>query len=147
MKQMGVVVSTEGSTARVSIERHSSCGSCSACKMGQEDAKVEINATNGVKATVGQWVTVDMEDQDVLAAAFMVYVIPLFALLAGIFVGNFIFTALGVEKFIDIYAALFGFATMAIAFLRLKMKEKTLKHNKRFLSQIIEIVDVENMCH
>lgn len=144
---MGVVISTEGNTARVSIERHSSCGNCSACKMGQEDAKVEINAVNGVKAKVGQWVTVDMEDQDVLAAAFMAYVVPLFALLAGIFIGNSIFSALGVEKFIDIYAALFGFATMAMAFLRLRMKEKNLKSNKRFLSQIIEIVDVEKMCH
>ncbi len=146
MKQYGIVTSVEGETAKVLMKRHSSCGSCSACKMGQEEAKLEVKAINNVNAKTGEWVSVNMEDQDVLTAAFMVYVIPLLALLVGVIGGSYILSLVGIVEYTDIYAALIGFVTMGISFISLKKREGNLKNNKRFLPVITEIVEEDKVC-
>ncbi|WP_026475771.1 SoxR reducing system RseC family protein [Alkaliphilus transvaalensis] len=146
MKQVGIVTSVEGKTAKVLMQRHSSCGDCHACKMGDENTKLEIKVLNEAQAKVGEWVTVDMRDQDVLTAAFMVYVIPLLTLLFGVISGNFILNAMGIENFKDIFSALFGFGAMAISFIFLKRREGNLKMDKRFLPVASSILDNESGC-
>lgn len=139
MKQCGVVTGIDGNYAKVVMKRHSSCGSCNACKMGQSDGQLEVKVLNEVDAKVGQRVSVDMNDNDVLTAAFIVYVIPLLTLLGSILIANAIFNALGVEAYRDIYLAAVGFAMTAVSFLLLKKREGKLKNNRKFIP-IIEAV-------
>ncbi|AKL95191.1 positive regulator of sigma E, RseC/MucC [Clostridium aceticum] len=143
MKQCGVVTEVFDTTAKVLMQRHSSCGSCNACKMGQEDMKMEIEAINQVKAQVGQRVEVDMEGQNVLAAAFIVYIIPLFALLTGIVVGDSLLKLLGVNDYNEIFAAVIGFLFMAATFIGIRRKEKVIKSKRKYAPIITEIVTDE----
>ncbi|AOY76956.1 SoxR reducing system RseC family protein [Clostridium formicaceticum] len=140
MKQCGVVTEVLDTTAKVLMQRHSSCGSCNACKMGQEDMKMEIEAINQVKAQVGQRVEVDMEGQNVLAAAFIVYIIPLFTLLLGIAISSSLLPMIGVKKYTEIFTAFIGFTFMAAAFIGIKRKEKDLKTKRKYVPIITEIV-------
>lgn len=140
MKQCGVVTGLEGKYAKVVMKRHSSCGSCNACKMGQEDAQLEIKVFNEVDAKVGQRVSVNMNDTDVLSAAFIVYVMPLLALLGGIIIGNLVLTLLGVVEYKDLYLAIIGFVTMAVTFLLIKRREDKFKNNRKLIPVIDAVV-------
>ncbi|ABR48516.1 positive regulator of sigma E, RseC/MucC [Alkaliphilus metalliredigens QYMF] len=141
MKQCGTVVSLEGKMAKVLMQRQASCGDCTACKMGQEEMKLEVKALNNANAQVGQRVEIDMEHQNVLAAAFIVYMIPLFALMMGIFAGNAMLSALGVENYRDLLTAFAGFIFMATSFMVIKIRENKFKTNKDFTPIISEIVE------
>ncbi|SES73254.1 positive regulator of sigma(E), RseC/MucC [Natronincola peptidivorans] len=139
MRQCGVVTETNNKTAKVIIQRHSSCGSCNACKMGQENMKIEIDAINEINAKVGQRVEVDMEGRNVLTAAFIIYVIPLAALIVGILVSSAILPNIGIENNTEIYIALIGFVFMALSFIGIRKRENRLRENKKFVPIITEI--------
>lgn len=141
MKQCGVVTLVNDKTAKVLIQRHSSCGSCNACKMGQEDAKIEVEAINDAKAKVGEWVEVDMEGQNVLTAAFIVYVIPLIALVIGILSATTLLPTLGASENLELYSAIIGFVLMFASFMGIRRKESFLKNNRKFTPVIIEIIE------
>lgn len=142
MKQCGLVTEVEGAYAKVIMQRHTSCSSCNACKMGHENHKVEIRGLNNAKAKVGQWVSVDMDNHDVLMAAFIVYVIPLIALIAGIMISNAILSSTGIGNYQDLVSAAIGFIAMAITFLIIRTKEKNFSISKRYLPVITEVVDI-----
>ncbi|GAB6087964.1 SoxR reducing system RseC family protein [Alkaliphilus crotonatoxidans] len=143
MKQCGVVTGIDGNYAKVVMQRHSSCGNCNACKMGQSNEQLEIRVLNELNAKVGERVSVDMNDTDVLTAAFLVYVIPLLTLLVSIFIANGVLHAMGVEAYRDIYLAATGFIMTALSFLLLKKREGKLKNNQRFIPVIEEILKKE----
>ncbi|SCZ07144.1 SoxR reducing system RseC family protein [Alkaliphilus peptidifermentans] len=139
MKQCGIVTEVNGDLAKVVMERHSSCGSCTACKMGREESKLEIEAINVAKAQKGQWVSVDMEHQDVLTAALIVYVIPLISLVLGIFIGNILVP--DTLQYKDIAVAAIGFVLMALSFLVIKSKEGKIKASKKYQPVITAAFD------
>ncbi len=141
MKQCGVVKEVKGEYATVVMQRHTSCSGCNACKMGHEDTKVEIRGINNAKGKVGQWVSVDMENHDVLMAAFIVYIIPLIALIAGIVISNLALSSVAGE-YLDLVSAAVGFGTMAITFLIIHVKEKNFSISRRYLPVITEVMDI-----
>jgi len=141
MKQCGVVQEVNGQHAKIVMQRHSSCAGCNACKMGQEENKMSIEVINEVNAKIGDRVSIDMEDQDVLSAAFIVYMIPLIALLVGIFAGNQLLSNVGPYK--DIYVALIGFVAMALTFLAIRKKEGSFKLSRKFHPVITEVLEEE----
>ncbi len=89
MKQCGQIVQIMNGTAKVKMQRHSSCSGCKACKMGSSDKPIELEALNKLDAREGDWVEVEMENQYVLTAAFMMYMIPLFFLVIGVLAGHY----------------------------------------------------------
>ncbi|SNS33586.1 positive regulator of sigma(E), RseC/MucC [Anaerovirgula multivorans] len=143
MKQCGVVTLVKDKTAKVLMQRHSSCGSCNACKMGQEDMKMEIEAINDANAKLGERVEVDMEGQSVLTAAFIVYVIPLLALVIGVLLATTILPNLGVNENMELYAALIGFTLMFFSFIGIRKKENVIKNSRKFTPVIVEVIDHE----
>ena len=142
MKQCGVITEVKGEYATVVMQRHTSCSGCNACKMGHEDKKVEIRGLNNAKGKVGEWVSVDMENHDVLMAAFIVYVIPLIALIAGISITNAILSAAGVQGYQDLISAAVGFISMAIVFLVIRTKEENFSISKKYLPVITDVIDI-----
>lgn len=133
MKQYGKVVEVSENKAFVIMEKHSSCSGCNACKLGSDSHELRIEALNTAGAKNDQLVEVDMEGQHVLTAAFILYMIPLFALLLGVVIGNFIFPAQ------EIFAALIGFGLMALSFLGIKMKNESFKNDKKYIPVITKI--------
>ena len=137
LKQVGVVTNVlDDKNAMVLVKRHSSCESCNACKMGREEKTLEVEAINRAQAQVGQNVTVDLEHQNVLKAAFIIYLIPLITL---------IFTVAITIKIFDneLISALVGFISMAIVFLVIKKNEHKFKDNEEYVPVITEIIETE----
>lgn len=138
MNEFGEVVEIQGDMALVNIQRKSACGQCKACELGHSDAK-EINllVENKLSAKVGDSVNLLMETPDFLKAAMIVYLIPLIALFAGIFLGGFVFGVLGINN--EILNVGVGLLLMGGSFLFVREKDKELSKNKKYSPIMVEI--------
>jgi sigma-E factor negative regulatory protein RseC len=94
-----------------------------------------VNVLNPIEAQTGDFVEIDMADADVLKAAFLVYIIPLIALLAGIGLTQLILKLVGITQ-TEVIGVLVGFLSMALAFYVIRKKDDALKGEKRYVSTI-----------
>lgn len=139
MNELGNVVALDGSYAIVNIKRNSACGSCKACELGTSNkGEININIENTLGAQVGDQVKVQMETPDILKAAFLVYMIPLLALLAGVTITYLIGNAIGRTN--ELLMILIGFAAMGGSLLYVRKKDKQLKKTNKFEPIMTELV-------
>ncbi|QXM05946.1 SoxR reducing system RseC family protein [Crassaminicella indica] len=141
MIQVGKVIEIlDNNRARVLMRKHAACGECGACQHGQENMNLKIIAFNASNAKVGELVEVNLETQNVLGAAFIAYVIPLFALLIGIGGGSYFLKKLGFKDHIELYAMCIGFLLTAITYTGIRLREGSFKKNKKYMPVISKIV-------
>ncbi|MFT9494612.1 SoxR reducing system RseC family protein [Anaerosolibacter sp.] len=142
MIQTGTVIETiNGNKAKVHMKKHSACGDCGACQHGKENMELNIVAMNEIGAKPGDFVEVNMETQNVMGAAFIIYVIPLLALVLGIGVGSYVLNTIGVQENVEVYAAGIGFVLTAIAYLMIKRVEGTFNKDKKYVPVVTRILD------
>ena len=87
MQEIGIVdsVNEKRGTAKVVFDRKSACDKCGMCLTAKgERMKVYVEVKNTLGAKVGDRVGVTMSDRFVLRAAFIVYVIPVILVGAGL---------------------------------------------------------------
>ena len=83
---VGTVVAIEGDTAVVRFQRGSMCAHCGAClAIGEKEMETRVGDARGVK--VGDRVAVTLSKKSFLTASALAYVLPLAALLIGLFLG------------------------------------------------------------
>lgn len=141
MKQCGLVVQTLENTAKVRMQRHSSCAGCNACKMGAEENPIELEALNPRKAVQGQMVEVEMEHEHVLLAAFLMYVVPLIFLVVGVIVGHYGLQAMGVTENTDFFTAFIAFGFTAVAYVLLNRGERKQSFREKMLPIITDVIE------
>lgn len=142
MIQTGTVIETiNGNKAKVHMKKHSACGDCGACQHGKENMELNIVAMNEIGAKPGDFVEVNMETQNVMGAAFIIYVIPLLALVLGIGVGSYVLNTIGVQENVEVYAAGIGFLLTVIAYLMIKRFEGTFNKDKKYVPVVTRILD------
>ncbi|XER06552.1 hypothetical protein SRRS_20920 [Sporomusa rhizae] len=73
--------------AKVKASRHSDCENCGNCP---GSSAIVVEALNPVGAQRGQRVAIEIKEVNMLKAAFIVYMLPLIAAVAGAFAGNYI---------------------------------------------------------
>ena len=87
MQEIGVVesINEKNGTAKVVFDRKSACENCKMClTAGGEKMKVYVEVKNTLGAKVGDQVGVTMNDAFVLKAAFIIYLIPVILVGAGL---------------------------------------------------------------
>ncbi|SMP49279.1 SoxR reducing system RseC family protein [Anoxynatronum buryatiense] len=141
MKQCGLVIETGDQTARVRMQRHTSCAGCNACKMGSSEKPIELEALNPQNVTKGQIVEVEMEHQHVLLAAFLMYVVPLLFLVTGVVIGHYGLQAMGVQQYADLLTAIFAFSMTALSYVFLNRSEKNQKFKSKMLPVITNVIE------
>ena len=100
MQEEGVVLETMGGLAQVETAQQEACKSCGArgaCQTLGGDKRRVIAAVNQVGAQAGDRVMLAMARKGVLGASFLVYMVPVFALLAGALVGKELGPSWGLE--------------------------------------------------
>ncbi|MBS3900379.1 MAG: SoxR reducing system RseC family protein [Dethiobacter sp.] len=89
MEQIGQVVKVNEGTALVLVRRHQVCGKCGGCGIAISGAgENQLEALNQVGAVVGDRVKVVSDTAHVLRASFVAYILPMLALLAGVYAGQ-----------------------------------------------------------
>jgi sigma-E factor negative regulatory protein RseC len=135
MNRIGQIVGLDHDMAIVALRKHTACGDCGACQLGEENMETTVNVLNPIQAQTGDFVEIDMADADVLKAAFLVYIIPLIALLSGIGFTQLFLKIIGIAQ-TEILGVIVGFLSMALAFFVIRKKDDALKGQKRYVSTI-----------
>lgn len=95
MDQSGLVVAVKGKVAVVEVKRVSACGDkCSSCGGSCDTPVNRLEVKNDKNAIVGDLVTLNVSDSVMLKSTFLMYTLPLIALVFGIVVA----TLLGVHS-------------------------------------------------
>jgi sigma-E factor negative regulatory protein RseC len=120
LREEGRVVEREAHHAVVESQRKRACGtchgesSCSTLSGGLGQSSVRIRAHNPLGAEIGDWVTVEISEQQFLRASFLVYGLPLMALFAVGALVRAILLAMGMGQAAEGLAALAGLAALGI---------------------------------
>ncbi|WP_430886304.1 SoxR reducing system RseC family protein [Fusibacter sp. JL216-2] len=147
MNRNGVVTEVKGERAVVQLLRHTACGECGACQLGDDSKQIRIECANEVGAQVGEFVEIDLESPNVLGAAFIMYMIPLVALLVGVLGGTLIFGALTSAsimnpewiKYKELVGSALGVALMTLTYFVIKGKEDKFSDSQKYLSRITKV--------
>ena len=98
MKQNGIVLTTDGKTATVSVLRASACEGChrhaegcTACSLLAGDRRHTAKVQNPIGALPGERVTVEASDSHILACAAVLFVLPVLLALASYMIGVSLF--------------------------------------------------------
>jgi len=94
-QQEGIVIEIRGDMARVKTSRHNDCENCGACP---GNSAIVLDARNPVDAKPGQRVVIEIQEVNMLKAAFIVYVLPLLAAFAGAITGGWLASRMGYES-------------------------------------------------
>lgn len=137
MDHTGVVVAVEGKNIRIRFPRSKACAHCGACmSFGNEYAETVIE--NSLSATVGDHVQVELAARSFLKASFLVYVLPLLALLVGLAVASVFFQS-------DLVAAGIALIFAGVVFLLLKFFEPKFSRMKEFKLRMIKVINADEV--
>jgi sigma-E factor negative regulatory protein RseC len=90
MREIGCVRSASGDTAMVAMPMSGECKKCGICAVAAGGKEVLLEATNAVGASQGDTVEIEIAAGRVVAAAFIVYMIPIIMTIVGFLIGNVI---------------------------------------------------------
>ncbi len=140
MNRDGTVVAVlDDNRVVVQLSKHTACGDCGACHLGDENKNIKIICNNTHNAKEGERVVVDLDFSDVLSAAFIMYTVPLIALLLGVFGGYFAYQHFISPSGSEVFAMFTGFVTMALAYLFIKTREGKFEKNEKYMTRIVQV--------
>lgn len=126
MEEKGLVTEKNGKNIVVKVIRVTQCGhSCSDCGGGCDTTSLQLEFKNTVDASIGDVVILESETKSFMKHAYMVYSVPLAALLLGIVIG--INGWLVVLKDLEMNGILFGVIFMLLSAFILKSMDNNFK--------------------
>lgn len=146
MERVGTVVEEKGKTAVVCLQRHLSCENCGRCGgvLSAEDRQEHyVEAFNPIRARSGQRVLIEMDDRQALFIAFMLYLVPLAGLVAGVMLGLKAAAGFGWAGHKELVAAGLGFALMALIYGGISIWDRRVKGSGRYRPVISALANEE----
>jgi len=139
MTKTAVVKAVQGRMALVVTRLEPACEGCKArdacTSLGGGGANAEVRARNTVGAEAGDVVTISIRSSSMLKASFLVYMLPILALIGGIVLGHLLSRVISVDK--NVLVGLFGLLAFSGAFVWLKKQGDKLFNKKEFIPEII----------
>jgi sigma-E factor negative regulatory protein RseC len=137
--EWGLVAAVSLGKAKVRLERKSLCERCGFCSgWGKDFMLMEVDNLRG--ARVGDRVRIEAPPGKTLKISFMVFMIPLFGLLFGIFSGYLLSGWLGLPS---LWQAGLGIAFFFLGFLGVRWYDKKVQRGEGYCPQIIQIKRAE----
>ena len=123
IERQATVVKTQGKFARVEVLRESSCTSCSlksGCGTGTVGQfflsnKVQHKVQNTQAAKEGDNVVIGIDEQSLVRASLIIYILPLLTLFVFAVLGDMLADVFSIQNK-EVVAILAGFIGMALAF-------------------------------
>ena len=118
MQETGTIISTDGKTAVIQINRGDKCGSCTVCRP-LDGSTMRLEAINAIGASVGDVVNVSIEPKHVVKSSMIIFVLPLFMMFVGYYVAVRFFPPS--REGVGIIGA---FTALILSFVFIKMTDK-----------------------
>ena len=141
-EEEGMVTALEGPYALVKVVRRAGCAHCpsaGSCHL-ESDQNLLVKAQNSVGARVGQRVQLFIAPGSILAASFLLYIIPLFGLILGAIAGKLLLALVWPTLSSELLAAGAGLVTMAGALLGIRFYDRHRRSKERFMPRIIQVL-------
>jgi len=151
MEQYGQVVDQmDQQRALVRVRQHLSCASCGKCGgtfLGDPGKRMDhlVEVLNPIGAGKGALVRLEARASEMILAAFLLYILPLLALLAGLFAGRNIAASQGFSGHPDLWGAILGVVLMVVVFAVLKAKDAQFSRSKRFKAVITAVIEEDDI--
>ena len=86
MRETGTIISVDGEFSTIRIDKTDQCQGCTACK-SLGNGVLQVDAFNKIGAQPGDTVEIEIESAKILRHSFIVFIFPLFMLVAGYLLG------------------------------------------------------------
>lgn len=143
IEEIGTLVELKGKhTAMVMCTKSSLCENCAAngsCVIGDDGNIRLIEAQNSLGATVGERVRIATTTKSFLQSSFLLYIVPLIALVIGAIVGKLVGENLATGLDPNLLSAVFGVFFMIGSFVVLRVGSSVLS-KEAYMPKIIEII-------
>lgn len=130
IEEVGTVVELRGKhLATVLCTKSSMCEHCAtagACQVGSDGRTRAVEAVNHLGAGVGDRVRVAVSTRTFLQSGFVLYIVPLLAMVAGAVIGKLTGERLPIGVDPDLLSAIFGVFFLAGSFLVIRVGSRAL---------------------
>ena len=134
-EDVGYVVDTENDIAKIKVGRHSDCKNCGSCP---GNSSIILAVKNPIGAEIGQKVTIETKESNMLTSVYIVYMQPIVLVILGIYLG-YIF-ANYIHESIKEFEIIFGVIAFSISIIYIRMLEKKLANDKNNMPIITKIL-------
>jgi len=150
LEEAGFVLRVEGELAIVKTKRSTMCDGCGSggfCRALGGGSDVEVAARNEAGAKVGDEVRVTVPPKTFLKASFLVYMVPVAALIVGALLGSTLGPSLSAGVSSDVFAVVFGLVLFFLSFVLIRVWTKETKGSRQYCPVISEILRGEAYLH
>ncbi len=136
----GVVLETSNQKALVRIQQGSACASCGSrdsCDISS-GKNMTIEVSNDLKAKIGDLVQISLPESSLLKLSFLVYLLPVIALVAGACVGAKLAGLVNMDSTLASVVA--GCSAMAIVFCVLRRLDGISDFRKKYYPRMTRIL-------
>lgn len=143
IEEVGTVVEQKGKhTAVVMCKKSSLCENCathSSCVLGDDDRTRLIEVQNSLGAVVGDQVRIATTTKSFLQSSFLLYIVPLIALVIGAVAGKLLGENLDTGLDPNLLSAIFGVFFMCGSFVLLRVGSSVLMR-EHYMPKVTEIL-------
>ena len=143
MEETGTVVELKGKHLAVVLCQKSSfcrnCASLEACRVGEDNRSMLVEAHNPLGAQVGDQVRLGVSTRNFLQSSFILYGVPLVFLIVGALLGELIGARLENGPDPNLLAAMLGTAFLIGSFLIIRVGSRAIPR-ETFMPRILEIL-------
>ncbi len=134
MINQGIIKNIDGNRITIKLFKSEGCSHCSACSEQNKYGK-DFEFTYNKKAEIGDLVTLEISEKNVIKAATIAYIMPPFMMIVGYLVSN------NILNFSENISVLGSFIGLFISFILLFIYDKAFAKNK--IDDEIKIISVE----
>jgi sigma-E factor negative regulatory protein RseC len=141
MLEEGTITRTNDNYAWVRIGRSAMCDHCgskSACRTFSGGRIMEAEARNEVGGQVGDRVLLKMDNSSFLRITFLVYLVPVLALIAGALVGIGLAAEYSINP--EMSSLVFGISAFVLSFSIIHRFGKNVKKKQKYMPAIVKIL-------
>jgi sigma-E factor negative regulatory protein RseC len=141
IKEEGIVLSANESTAWVQTVRTTACDACESkdtCEILNNKHSMDFEVRNTLNVKKGNRVLVGVQTKPLLLLTFMLYVFPIFLMLIGGLAGNNLAFILKTDQ--NLTSMLFGFVLFFFAILIIKRINNKFAHNWKYKPFLIKTI-------
>lgn len=140
-EQYGRVVVVKEQTVDVQVLQAEACAHCQLCNTGKTRLHV-LEILNTADAEVGDIVLLESPARELMLASFVAWLLPLFAILAGIAAGYFVGDILWPANR-DLIAAIAGLAMLPVGFAMVKRAGRLFGTGKMLSPTMVRVVGLD----